>query len=110
MMGGRGQEGAAMGETLGTRLQALRLAAELTQEVLAARSGLPVTSLRNWERDHRTPGVFALFKLAQALGLPMERFVEGVEGDDSAGPAAGGEPPTPQRKPRRRRSPKARGG
>jgi hypothetical protein len=69
---------------------------------------LPVTSLRNWERDHRTPGVFALFKLAQALGLPMERFVEGIEGDDG-GPAAAGDLPPPQHKPRRRRRPKPRG-
>jgi hypothetical protein len=80
----------------------------VAQEGLAARSDLPVTSLRNWERDHRTPRVLALFKLAQALGLPMERFVEGVEGDDT-GPAAGGERPPPRHKPRRRRLPKARG-
>ena len=76
-----------MAETLGARIQSLRQAAELTQEQLAARSGLPVTSLRNWEQDHRAPGVMALYRLAKALGLPMERFVEGVEEAEAPGPA-----------------------
>jgi transcriptional regulator with XRE-family HTH domain len=75
-------------ETLGTRIQSFRLAAGLTQEQLAARSELPVSSLRNWERDHRAPGVVALYRLAQALGLPMERFVEGTEAPDRAPPKA----------------------
>ncbi len=49
-----------------------------TQERLAAQAGLAVSNIRNWEQDHRTPNVFALHKIAQALGRRMEDFVEGV--------------------------------
>jgi hypothetical protein len=40
----------------------------------------------------------------------MERFVEGLEGGDSASGGAAADLPLAQHKPRRRRSPKARGG
>ncbi len=65
-------------ETVGERLRRLRYAAEFTQERLAAQTGLAVSNIRNWEQDHRTPSVFALFKIARALGRQMEEFVEGV--------------------------------
>src|SRR5436305_8273849 len=72
-------------ETLGGRIQALRLAAGMTQERLGKESGCGAPNIRNWEQGHRTPNVFAVFKLAQAVGLPMERFVVGVdEGEDTA--------------------------
>jgi transcriptional regulator with XRE-family HTH domain len=61
-------------ETLGRKLQHLRLAAGLTQEELARRAGLPVWSLRNWEHDHRLPGLLPVYKLAKALGVPMEEL------------------------------------
>jgi transcriptional regulator with XRE-family HTH domain len=61
-------------ETLGQRLQRLRLAAGLTQEGLAQRAGVPVWSLRNWEHDHRLPGLVPVYKLAKALGVPMEQL------------------------------------
>jgi transcriptional regulator with XRE-family HTH domain len=65
--------------TVGERLQELRLHAGLTQEALAARSGLSVHSIRGWEQDQRTPGLLAVYRIAQVMGLPMERFVEGVK-------------------------------
>jgi transcriptional regulator with XRE-family HTH domain len=61
-------------ETLGQRLQRLRLAAGLTQEQLAEGSGVPVWSLRNWEHDHRLPGLAPVYKLAKALGITMEEL------------------------------------
>jgi transcriptional regulator with XRE-family HTH domain len=81
------EEGTNMAETMGQRLKDLRAQAGLTQEALAARSGLPVGTIRNWEQGQRIPGALALYRLAQALGLPMERFVEGVE--EGKPPAAG---------------------
>ena len=63
-------------ETLGQRLQRLRQEAGLTQEQLAAKSGLSVHNVRNWEHDHRMPGVVAVYRLAQALGVAMEVFGE----------------------------------
>jgi transcriptional regulator with XRE-family HTH domain len=65
-------------ETLGQRLQRLRQAANFTQAQLAAQTGLAVSNIRNWEQDHRTPNLFALLKVARALGRRMEDFVEGV--------------------------------
>jgi transcriptional regulator with XRE-family HTH domain len=65
-------------EVLGQHLQRLRRAAGFTQERLAAQTGVAVSNIRNWEQGHRTPNVFALFKIAQALGRPMEDFVEGA--------------------------------
>jgi transcriptional regulator with XRE-family HTH domain len=65
-------------DTLGQRLQRLRQAGNFTQAQLAAQTGLAVSNIRNWEQDHRTPNLFALFKMAQALGRRMEDFVQGV--------------------------------
>jgi transcriptional regulator with XRE-family HTH domain len=76
-------------ETLGQRLQRLRLAAGLTQEELAEKAGVPVWSLRNWEHDHRLPGLVPVYKLTQALGVRMEELaVCAVEqdGPDKARP------------------------
>lgn len=61
-------------ETLGQRLQRLRLAAGLTQEELAQKAEVPVWSLRNWEHDHRLPGLVPVYKLARALGVRMEEL------------------------------------
>src|SRR5262245_45560946 len=63
-------------ETLGQILQRLRQAAGLTQEQLAAKAGLSVHNIRNWEHDHREPGLGAVYKLSRALGVPMEEFGE----------------------------------
>jgi transcriptional regulator with XRE-family HTH domain len=74
-----------MAETLGGRLRELRSQAGLTQEELAARSGVLVGTVRNWEQDQRSPAaLLTLYRLAKALELPMERFVEGLEDSGSA--------------------------
>jgi transcriptional regulator with XRE-family HTH domain len=70
----KGASEMANSETLGERLQRLRLAAGLTQEQLAERSQFPVGSLRNWEYDHRLPGLVPVYRLAKALGVPMEEL------------------------------------
>jgi transcriptional regulator with XRE-family HTH domain len=85
-----------MGESLGGRIQALRREAGLTQVQLAERSGLSFPNLRNWETGHRTPGVFALFKIARALGRSVDDFLDGVDEDASEGGAG-----APRGRPRR---------
>ena len=47
------------------------------------RAGVPVSTLRNWEGDRGMPGLPVLLRLAGALGVPVERFAEGLE--DPAG-------------------------
>jgi transcriptional regulator with XRE-family HTH domain len=84
-------------ETLGRRLQRLRLSAGLTQEGLARKAGLPVWSLRNWEHDHRLPGVAAVYKLARVLGVPMEELAVCVVGHTGRGKTSRGRGSLPQR-------------
>jgi transcriptional regulator with XRE-family HTH domain len=66
------------GESLGQKLQRLRLAAGYTQEQLAEAAGVSVHNLRNWEHDHRQPRLEAVFKLAKALNVPMEEIAEAL--------------------------------
>jgi putative transcriptional regulator len=68
-------------ETLGQRLQRLRQSAKLTQTELAEKSGQSFGNLKNWERDYRTPGLWAALQLARALGVPLEALAECAEPD-----------------------------
>jgi transcriptional regulator with XRE-family HTH domain len=46
---------------------------------LARKAGISASTLRHWEEDRGFPGLPALVRLAEALGVPVERFAEGVE-------------------------------
>jgi DNA-binding XRE family transcriptional regulator len=59
-------------ETLGKRLQRLRESRGMTQDKLAHKAKVSVFNIRNWEQDHRTPGLAAVYHLARALGVTME--------------------------------------
>jgi transcriptional regulator with XRE-family HTH domain len=87
--------------SFGKHLRGLREGAGLSRSALARRAGLPASTLRNWEADRGFPGLPALLRLAGALGVPVERFAEGVEDP------AGDEPATAGGKPRRARKGKA---
>ncbi|MEI7685949.1 MAG: helix-turn-helix transcriptional regulator [Planctomycetota bacterium] len=65
-------------ETLGKRLQRIREARGLTQDALARKAKVSVFNVRNWEQDHRTPGLAAVYHLAKALGVTMEELAECV--------------------------------
>src|SRR4051812_19600448 len=69
-------------ETLGLRLRRLREALGLSQEELAHRAGLPLVSYRNWEYDHRLPGLGAASLLAKALQVPLQQLADCVEGQE----------------------------
>jgi transcriptional regulator with XRE-family HTH domain len=60
--------------TFGERLRQLRDRAGMTQAGLAEASGLPLGSLRNYEQGQREPYWSVVFKLADALGVPVEAF------------------------------------
>jgi transcriptional regulator with XRE-family HTH domain len=72
-----------MTDTLGRRLQDVRLRADLTQEAVAEKAGLSVYSVRNWEQDLREPGALALYRLTRALGVSMDTLLEGLEGSNT---------------------------
>jgi transcriptional regulator with XRE-family HTH domain len=72
--------------SFGGHLRSLRAVAGLSRAELARRAGVPVSTLRNWENDRGFPGL-AFLRLAEALGVPVERLAEGV--DDPAEEEAG---------------------
>ncbi|MCE9566038.1 MAG: helix-turn-helix domain-containing protein [Planctomycetes bacterium] len=63
-------------ETLGQRLQRLRREASLTQAQVANESGQSLPNLRNWEGDHRTPGLWSALQLARVFGVRLEELAE----------------------------------
>jgi transcriptional regulator with XRE-family HTH domain len=81
--------------SFGQHMRGLREAAGLSRPELARRAAVPVSTLRNWEADRGFPGLPALLRLAAALGVPVERFAEGV--DDPAGEETGTARPRPRR-------------
>ena len=65
-------------ETIGQKLQRLRLAAGLTQSQLAEAAGVPLSSLQGWEVDRREPGLRAAACLAAALGITADELADTV--------------------------------
>jgi transcriptional regulator with XRE-family HTH domain len=65
-------------ETMGERLKRIREAKGFSQTELAAAAGIPVGSLRGWERDRREPLLGSAAKLAVALGVSLDELA-GVE-------------------------------
>jgi transcriptional regulator with XRE-family HTH domain len=84
--------------SFGQHLRALRGEAGLSRVELARRAGVPVGALRNWEGDRGMPGLAACLRLAEALGVPVERLAEGVEDAPEDEPAAPPEKPCRRRK------------
>jgi transcriptional regulator with XRE-family HTH domain len=63
---------------LGARLRLAREAAGLTQDALAARSGVKLDTLRSIEQGRtRNPGVHTLARLVQQLQLSLDALVFG---------------------------------
>jgi transcriptional regulator with XRE-family HTH domain len=58
----------------GEQLRTLRERAGLSQSALAQASGIPLWTLRGYEQGRREPLWVVLFKLADALGVPVEAF------------------------------------
>jgi transcriptional regulator with XRE-family HTH domain len=57
--------------SFGKNLQAQREKAGLSQSELAAKTGISVKSLQNWEIDRYVPRADAIVKLAEALGVDV---------------------------------------
>jgi transcriptional regulator with XRE-family HTH domain len=65
--------------SFGGHLRALRDRKGLSRAELARRAGVPAATLRNWENDRGFPTLAALYGLAGALGVTVERLAEGVD-------------------------------
>jgi transcriptional regulator with XRE-family HTH domain len=62
------------GETMGERMQRLRLAKGLSQSQLARAAGVPPGTLRNWEQGRREPLLSAAARVAVALGISLDEL------------------------------------
>jgi transcriptional regulator with XRE-family HTH domain len=79
--------------TFGERLKFLRERAGLSQPQLAQRAGLPVGNIRNYEQSLRQPLWVAVFKLSDALGVPVEQWRDCIPRDEPAGKGKGAKRP-----------------
>lgn len=73
-------------QSFGPRLAALRLSRRvndrpMTQEDLAARVGVGVTAVANWERGRREPSLAMLAAIAEVLEVPVWKLFG--DGNDS---------------------------
>jgi transcriptional regulator with XRE-family HTH domain len=59
---------------MGNRLSDIRRAKGFSQTQLAEAAGVPVGTLRNWERGRRQPLLEAAARLAAALGVSLDRL------------------------------------
>lgn len=58
----------------GAALRAARLDAGMTQRGLAEATGIPLDTLREYERDKYAPKAMRLALLASTLGVSIDRF------------------------------------
>jgi transcriptional regulator with XRE-family HTH domain len=65
--------------SFGQHLRALRGTESPSRPALARRARVPVSTLRNWEGDQGLPSIPAWLRLAEALGVPVERWAEGLD-------------------------------
>jgi transcriptional regulator with XRE-family HTH domain len=72
------------------RLKALRDHAALSQSVLAERSGVAISTIRQFEYGRREPTYGTLVKLAKGLGVSLSAFEQ-----EEHAPARRGGPPKP---------------
>ena len=69
-------DGEARSIDIGGRVKALRVERKITSRCLANQSGISTNALSNIERNHTTPNVSTLYKLANALEIPITNFFE----------------------------------
>ncbi|GAB5547469.1 MAG: hypothetical protein SangKO_072290 [Sandaracinaceae bacterium] len=62
---------------LGQRIRELRLAAGLTQAELARRTGIHRPNIARVEAGRHTPSLETIARLANAIGVPTTRVLEG---------------------------------
>jgi len=73
------EEGRRGRRLLGERLARLRREAGLSQEALAAKSGISRVTIARLEAGERDPHYETLRALAQGLGVPLERLLVDVD-------------------------------
>lgn len=57
-------------------LHDLRERAEMTQQKLAAGSGVPLSTIRGLEQGKRLPGLVVAYRLAKAMGVSLDALAD----------------------------------
>jgi transcriptional regulator with XRE-family HTH domain len=65
-------------DDLSFNLKRARARSGMTQQEVAEKIGNPVTSISDWERGTRTPGIQILMKMAEAYGITLDELVRGT--------------------------------
>ena len=65
---------------VGANIRKARLAAGMTQEQLAERSGFSQQYISGLERGKRNPTIVSVYELAQAMGVSHEELVSAING------------------------------
>jgi DNA-binding XRE family transcriptional regulator len=97
--------------TFGDKLRQLRERADLTQEQLAAASGVNLWTVRGYEQGRREPNWKGAIVLARALGVTVEAFAECAsreDGGSAEAPKRTGKAPKAQAPPQGGRKPRAK--
>jgi transcriptional regulator with XRE-family HTH domain len=63
------------------KLREIRQEKGLSREELSERSGLGRGTVRDYEQGRRQPSLQLAFKLAEALGVPVDSFKNGEESE-----------------------------
>jgi transcriptional regulator with XRE-family HTH domain len=65
---------------VGARMRFRRMSIGMSQEALAARLGLTFQQVQKYEKAQNRIGASRLFRIAEALAVPVGFFFEGLEG------------------------------
>lgn len=68
----------------GRVFKAYRIKAEITQRVLSAETGIPLSMIREYEQDRCEPGADRLIILVTRLGIPMAELSPAVASSEDS--------------------------
>lgn len=80
---------------VGARVRARRMAIGMTQQALAARLGVTFQQVQKYELGSNRVSASRLWAIAQAMGVPVSFFYEGLARKRTASGAEGAAPPGP---------------
>lgn len=67
---------------LGDQIRVYRIWGGLRIETLAKKLGITRQTLTKWEKGITIPDVISMKKISDILGVPMEKFLEGIEEEE----------------------------
>lgn len=73
-------------ESIGPRLRRVRRAQDITQDALAERTGVAVSTIVRIEKGQVTPQIETVFKIAEALGIDPKALAFGDDQEEGPRP------------------------